>query len=113
MLHIYIRGVVPTAAEQRIAREVLRPLLDHSDNETLPAAAEDASQGPLARAPRIVTAATALLDDEPDDEQRPLWLMKLEGIAREIDATFDPEHLPESLVPIRERIAKALNTTVQ
>ena len=104
---------VPTAAEQRIAREVLRPLLDHSDNETLPAAAEDASQGPLARAPRIATAATALLDEEPDDEQRPLWLMKLEGIAREIDATFDLEHLPESLVPIRERITKALNTTVQ
>jgi MoxR-like ATPase len=86
---------VPTAEAQALARDVLRPALEASENPALPAAAEEASLGPLARAHRLASAAGKLLDEKP------------EGVAREMDAGFPPEQLPEALKALRQRIVEA------
>lgn len=96
---------VPTASEQRIARDALRDLLDKSENPTLPAATEDASMGPLARATRICDGAREALGARPaDDAEVEDWKLKLEGFAREIDAGFSPEQLPADLKAVRDEI---------
>src|SRR6185295_64063 len=56
---------VPTAEAQALARDVLRDVLAASQSEALPAAAEEASLGPLARAQRLAGAAAQLLDQPP------------------------------------------------
>lgn len=101
---------IPRPAEQDQARDLLRPTLEASRNETLGAAAENASLGPRARAQRLARAATELLDVElPDDPTtRRRWRLRLEGVAREIDAGFPPGDLPESLAAIRGRVVSRL-----
>ncbi|HET9228235.1 MAG TPA: hypothetical protein VFR31_16275, partial [Thermoanaerobaculia bacterium] len=65
--------------------------------------------GPLARAARIASAGRDALREQPrDDEELEDWLLRLEGIAREIDAGFAPEALPPDLVDVRARIVDAL-----
>jgi MoxR-like ATPase len=95
--------VVPTALEQGTARDVLRELLQSSES-ALSAAALDASWGPRARATRIVEAAEQILATEPAESERSSWKLRLEGIAREIDASFSRDQLPEPLPSLRERI---------
>lgn len=99
---------VPTAEAQALARDVLREVLGASENAALPAAAEEASLGPLARAHRLVTAANALLEQRPEEataaEQ---WKLKLEGVAREMDAGFAPDAMSEPMKALRERIIVA------
>ncbi|HWN42611.1 MAG TPA: hypothetical protein VNW71_10335, partial [Thermoanaerobaculia bacterium] len=69
----------------------------------------EASLGPLARAARIAAAGRDALREQPgDDEELEDWLLRLEGIAREIDAGFAPETLPPELVEVRRRIVEAL-----
>ncbi len=102
---------VPTAAEQITARDVLRPLLESTRSEALTAAAEAASRGPLVRAARLVEAARRLLDAPPEDRGGPegdAWRLKLEGVAREIDAGFSPEHRPAELAETRAALVAAL-----
>ncbi len=99
--------VVPTALEQESAREALRALLDQSDGP-LVAAQFDASASASSRAGRIAEAAEALLSDEPVNGEREAWQLRLEGILREMDASFPRDALPEPLPGLRERVAARL-----
>ena len=105
-----IVSVVPTAAEQAQARDVLRDLLQRSESEVLGSAAIAASRGPLARAQRVAAAAEVLLaGPAPDDPQaREGWRLKLEAIAREIDASFAADQLPPAIVGVRAAIVARL-----
>lgn len=100
---------VPTREQQSLARECLNEVLAQTENTTLPAAAEEASLGPLARATRIAAAGREVLRERPRDaEELEDWLLRLEGIAREIDAGFAPETMPAELIDVRGRIVQAL-----
>jgi MoxR-like ATPase len=101
--------VVPTREQQSLARECLGDVLALSENATLPAAAEEASLGPLARASRIADAGREALRLRPaTSEETESWCLRLEGIAREIDAGFAPEALPVDLAEVRAGIVAAL-----
>jgi MoxR-like ATPase len=103
---------VPTREQQSLARDSLRELLERTQNATLPAAAEEASLGRLARASRIIAAGQTLLalsSENHNEEARQIWKLKLEGIAREIDAGFAVEQMPEELANLRARIVTTLN----
>ncbi len=101
---------VPTRDQQSVARETLRELLAETENATLPAAAEEASLGRLARALRLVESGRRILATQPMDgaEERESWRLKLEGIAREIDAGFTPEQVTAELADVRARIVEML-----
>jgi MoxR-like ATPase len=100
---------VPTATGQATARELLRDQLEAARSAALPAAAEDASMGPLARAARIAERGEQVLGDSPGpDASRSSWHLKLEGIAREIDSSFPADSMPERLSSLRERILAEL-----
>lgn len=101
-------SAIPTREEQTLARECLRDLLAASTNAALPAAAEEASAGPAARAARLTAAGNALLAEPPPlgTPERVAWTLKLEGIAREIDAGFAASALPEALEKVRTRIVQ-------
>ncbi len=98
---------VPTREEQALAREALREFLATTSSRALTAAAEDASLGPLVRAQRLITAGQEILAQPPADAngERQAWLLRLEGIVREIDAGFSPEELPADLAGVRAEIA--------
>ncbi|QAT82008.1 AAA ATPase [Corallococcus coralloides] len=102
---------VPTKEAQALARDVLRDVLSASENLALPAAALEASAGPLARAQRIAQAGQVLLESRPvegDVDAVAAWRLKLEGVAREMDAGFAPEALPETLRALRGAVAAVL-----
>ncbi|MBZ4330901.1 AAA family ATPase [Corallococcus sp. AS-1-12] len=102
---------VPTKEAQALARDVLRDVLSASENLALPAAALEASAGPLARAQRIAQAGQVLLASRPvdgDGDAVAAWRLKLEGVAREMDAGFAPEALPEALRALRGEVAAVL-----
>jgi MoxR-like ATPase len=96
--------VIPTAEDQQRGEEILHELLSDTRNRVATAAAEDASHGVAARAARLVEAAREALA-APADEQRRL---RLEGVAREIDAGFDLETLPDDLRNIRTQVVAEL-----
>ncbi len=98
---------VPTADAQAQAREVLRPLLAASASSTLGAAAAEASLSPAARAARLVETAQALLSTKTDGEPA-VWRLKLESVAREIDAGFAADARPAALADARAAIVAAL-----
>jgi MoxR-like ATPase len=102
---------VPTAEGQQIARDALRDLLDRSQNATLPASSAEASCGPLARAQRIAKSGREALAARPDGDlkQMAAWRLRLESVAREIDAGFAAEAMPPELAAIRSQIVEALN----
>ena len=100
---------VPTREAQAAARDALRDVLAKSENDALAAAAAEASLGPLARAARIAKAGEDALAARPEHsapEALEAWRLKLEGVAREIDAGFATP--PEPLASVRARIVKAL-----
>lgn len=102
---------VPTKEGQALARDVLRELLAPSENPSLAAAALEASAGPLARAQRIAQAGRAVLAERPEDgapEVLAAWRLKLEGVAREMDAGFAPEALPADLKALRSELRAVL-----
>lgn len=102
---------VPTLDGQHLAQDVLHGVLKHSQSSTLFAAAEAASNAPAARAARIVETASALFSQPPAQEDANAverWRLKLEGVAREIDASFDINALPAELAPVRRRLADVL-----
>lgn len=100
---------VPTREQQSLARETLRDVLAQSENAALPAAAEGASLGPLARATRIAAAGREALQARPaTKDEVESWHLRLEGIAREIDAGFAPEAMPHELAEVRAGIVAAL-----
>lgn len=100
---------LPRPDEQERARDLLRATLERSRSLALAAAAEHACAGPLARAARLIEAASTLLDTPAGDGvDRRRWRLKLEGIARELDASFPPEARPADLEAARSRIVAAL-----
>jgi MoxR-like ATPase len=98
---------VPAADAQALAREVLRPILASSTNATLGAAAAEASLSPAARAARLVDTARALLAGKPGGELA-VWRLRLESVAREIDAGFAANARPEALAEVRAAIVAVL-----
>lgn len=102
---------VPTREGQEAAREALRDLLRPTENAALAAAAAEASLGPLARAQRIAALGQDVLSARPADAHGPsvdAWRLRLEGVAREIDAGFTPEALPGELRQLREAILQVV-----
>jgi len=102
---------VPTAEGQALARNALRDLLSRSENAALPAASAEASTGPRARAVRLVQFGREALGARPpggDDQALSAWSLRLEEVARAIDAGFAPEALPDDLRALREEIVKAV-----
>jgi MoxR-like ATPase len=102
---------VPTQEQQATARESLADVLAETDNATVPAAAEEASLGPLARATRLIEAGReALTSGQAGEgpESAEAWRLRVEGILREIDAGFAPEAMPPELSDVRGRLVAAL-----
>jgi MoxR-like ATPase len=81
----------------------LRDLLSSSDSP-LAQAALDASASAAAQAARIAEAAQATLAEAPSPEGREAWLLRLEGLLRDIDATFSQSALPPQLVELRQKM---------
>lgn len=102
---------VPEREEQSIARQCLSEILKHAENEALSTAAEETSLGPVARAQRIAGAAKLLFEQAPGENERQEWLLRLEGIAREIDACFAPATLTVELSEVRARIVSLLKSS--
>ncbi|HEX9996273.1 MAG TPA: AAA family ATPase [Abditibacterium sp.] len=96
---------VPGAEDQARAREILRDTLEHSRNAALLLAAEDASSGPAARAARLVASARELLASPQNDAS---WRLKIEGVAREIDAAFAPDNRVGDVEAVRSQIGEVL-----
>ena len=95
----------PTADSQATMQEVLRDLLGHSRNATLPFAAEALTGGRIARAQRLTATGSALADDgERADGADPDALLRLEATLREIDASIAAADLPEPLARVRQRL---------
>lgn len=101
---------IPRPADQDRARDLLRGILEQSENAALPAAAENASAGPQARAQRLSSMGEALLAEGTTDDptERHRLRLRLEGVVREIDAGFDPAALPESLAALRPRVVERI-----
>jgi MoxR-like ATPase len=100
---------VPTREGQAAARDALRDVLARSENAALSAAAAEASLGPLARAARIASAGEEALTARPsagDPEALAAWRLRLEGVAREIDAGFASP--PAALAAVRTKIVTTL-----
>ncbi len=100
---------LPTEQAQHIGRDALRDLLAVSENGSLLAAAAEGSLGPLARGAKILKEGLATLGARPaGDESQEAWRLQLEGVAREIDATFTPETLPGEIAALRSQVALVL-----
>lgn len=98
--------VIPTAAGQRNAREVLRDLLAQARHPLLQAVVEEAVQQPLARITRLAETADSLLaNTDSDDFQK-----SAEALLREIDANFVKTDLPAELEGRREQLIAALES---
>lgn len=99
-------NAIPTALEQDTAREVLRDLLAESES-VLAAAALDASASAVARARRLVQSAEQVLQAPPGEPPQSRTL-RIEGLLREIDASFPKDSLPEPLPAVREQLRALL-----
>ncbi len=97
---------LPSDETQALGRTVLKKQLDESKSDTLGSAALEATRGRAARAKLLEErAATLLTADGPRDEG---WRLQLEGLARDIDAAFSADTLPESLRSRRELVLQTL-----
>jgi MoxR-like ATPase len=102
---------LPTREQQALGRDSLRELLAATENRALPTAAEEASLGPLARATRVAEAARQILSRRPPGnvpEEDRAWRLQLEGVAREIDASFTADQMPPELIELRVQIIDVL-----
>ncbi|MDC8757858.1 AAA family ATPase [Janthinobacterium fluminis] len=97
--------VIPTAAGQHSAREILRELLAEASHPLLHAVVEQVAQQPLARLARLAESADRLLADEDSGGARP----GIEALLREIDANFDQAQMPEALGQRRLRLIAAVS----
>lgn len=103
--------VIPTQEGQISAREILADVLQRTENQTLNAVAEDASNSPASRALRIENQARDTLDNTPSESKNEAWLLKLEAIVREIDAGFSEDNIPPSLSEVKQEISKVISAT--
>jgi MoxR-like ATPase len=108
-----IVAAVPTRESQLQAREALAELLAETESPALASAALEASAGPRARATLLADAGRALLTDRPsldDADATERWRLRIEGIARSIDAGFSADAVPAPLARVRDEIVAALGT---
>lgn len=107
--------VLPSEQAQEIGRETLRDVLRASENRTLPSAALEASLGLAARATKIAEEGQAILSARPTtDADASAWMsfrLRVEGLAREIDATFPKEALGPELARLRAQVVEVLSQT--
>lgn len=99
--------IAPSADGQQLAVSVLGDLMAQSTNQTLPHASETFSQGAEARAARLSSVATELIiriDGAPTPDDR----LRIEAVLREIDASFEPESVPEHLAAARSALIARL-----
>ena len=104
--------VVPTAAEQAAACELLGSRLDLTDNDILAAAAEAASQSPAARARRWASAGELLLAEASSSGtpspavagDRATMRLRIEAWLRTVDGGLTSEARPAELNQIRDRL---------
>jgi len=102
---------LPTEQAQHLGRDVLRDLLAESESATLLSAPAEGSLGPLAKAARIVRDGNAIMAEAPQDNGgQEAWRLRLEGIAREIDAAFTRDALPPDLAALRTRVVEVLGS---
>jgi MoxR-like ATPase len=100
---------LPTAEAQDLGREVLRELLAPAENVALSAAAAESSLGARARGTRILREGRTVMSERPSDPSAiDGWKLRVEGVAREIDATFTKDTLPADLAALRAEIVGAL-----
>lgn len=100
---------LPTQQAQHLGRDLLRDLLAPSESPALLAAAAEGSLGPRARAARILREGEAALASPASSESGTgARRLRLESVAREIDATFAREALPAELATLRARLLEAL-----
>ncbi len=100
---------LPTEQAQHLGRDVLREFLAASENGILLSAPAEGSLGPRARAARILREGNAIMREAPkDDAKKDAWRLRLEGIAREIDASFSRDALPPDLAALRTQIVDSL-----
>jgi MoxR-like ATPase len=100
---------LPTEQAQHLGRDVLGDLLAGSENPTLVSATAESSLGPRARGARILREGLVIMDDAPTEQEKiDAWRLRVEGIAREIDATFTSDTLPADLAALRARIVELL-----
>lgn len=100
---------LPTPETQTLARSVLKQQLDSVHSQVMPNAAHEASQGRAARAQLLDERAAALLTEQTRDE---VWRLKVEGVARDIDAAFSADSLPAGLRARRELIVSELKSSI-
>jgi MoxR-like ATPase len=104
--------VVPTAAEQAAACELLGSRLDLTDNDILAAAAEAASQSPAARARRWASAGELLLAEASSSGtlspavagDMATMRLRIEAWLRTVDGGLASEARPAELNQIRDRL---------
>ena len=106
---------LPTEQAQSLGRDVLRDFLTASENSVLLAAPLESSLGPQgqsradsARRRRHPGRRAPRRRRDGADGALEAWRLRVEGVAREIDATFAPDTLPPDLAALRERIVAAL-----
>lgn len=99
---------LPTAEAQHLGRDVLRDFLAASENSALLTAPAEGSLGARARAARILRDGTAIVEARPENGAGEAWRLKVEGVAREIDASFTQDTLPPDLAALRARIVETL-----
>lgn len=88
---------IPTAVDQARASEILGERIARTSNAVAVDAAEEISAGLSAIAARIARTH-AEYDKLPPGEDR---ILRMEGLAREIDATFPRDSLPPELAQVR------------
>jgi MoxR-like ATPase len=99
---------LPTQQAQLLGRDVLRDLLAASESSALLAAAAEGSLGPRARAARLAREAEGVLGEAVPAGGAGARRLRLESIARELDATFARAELPAELAALRGRLLEAL-----
>ncbi|MCP4155576.1 MAG: AAA domain-containing protein [bacterium] len=100
---------IPTKEGQALGKEVLHDLLEKTGNPSLPSAAEDASLGPLARAQRLCSQGEELLEEKPGNKsEMPHWFLKLEALAREIDAGIPASARSERITKLYGNVKELL-----
>lgn len=95
---------IPSRTGQDAAKEALKELLSRAESP-LAHAAEEASSAPSARAARLVQVGEALFAARPQaTAELKGWRLKLEGVAKEIDAGFAAGQMPPGLEQLRSKI---------
>jgi MoxR-like ATPase len=102
---------LPSEGDQDRGRAILRELLADSESSTLVSAPLEGRRGLGAHAARLVREGQAVLEAGPkSDDVDGGWELRLEGLAREIDALFPRSATPEGVAELRGRIVEILGT---